>query len=105
MRVTRSPLKHLGTLHGRGKLLSRDGEQSLGEVTYEIDGFLCRAHRSDSGEIEGGVALLARAFRAGAACIKLSDGQLIDVVLANPRGEATAEFAVSGRFPRFGEVA
>ena len=85
--------------------MSCDGEQNLGELTYEIDGFLCGAHRSDSGRIEGGAAMLAKAVRAGAACIVLSDGQLIDIVFVDPRGEGTAEFTVRGRFPRFGEVA
>ena len=59
MKGMRSSLRHLGTLRGRGKLMSCDGEQNLGEVTYEIDGFLCGAHRSDNGRIEGGAALLA----------------------------------------------
>ena len=99
--ATRGPLKHLGTLHGTGDLLVGGGERNLGAVTYEIDGFIRRTERSDSGQIEGDARILARAFRAGAACIALSDGQLIDVVLSDPRGGATAEVTVRGRFPQF----
>jgi hypothetical protein len=102
---TRSSLKHLGTLHGTGRLSIGDGEQSLGDVTYEIDGYLRRDQRSDNGQIEGPAEMLAQAFRAGAACITLSDGQVVDVVLSDPRGGSTAEIAVNGRFPRFGDSA
>jgi hypothetical protein len=98
---TRGPLKHLGTLHGTGDLLVKGGAQSLGAVTYEIDGFIRREQRSDNGQIEGDAQMLARAFRAGSACIALSDGQLIDVVLSDPKGGATAEVTVRGRFPEF----
>jgi hypothetical protein len=97
----RSSLKHLGTLHGEGQLSLADDEASLGPVSYEIDGFLRREQRSDSGQIEGPAEILGRAFRAGAAIMTLSDGQLIDVVLADPRGGGTAEFTVSGRFAQF----
>ena len=98
----RGALKHLGRLHGRGDLLVRGGEQSLGAVTYEIDGFLCRGQRSDNGRIEGDAQMLARAFHAGGVCISLSDRQLIDVVLSDPKGGATAEVKVRRRFPEFG---
>jgi hypothetical protein len=101
----RGSLKHLGTLHGEGRLSLGDSEQSLGAISYEIDGFLRGAQRSDSGQIEGRAEILAKAFRAGTACIALADGHVIDVVVADPRGGATAEIIVSGRFPQFGDTA
>jgi hypothetical protein len=102
---TRSSLKHLGTLHGRGALSVESGGQSLGEVIYEIDCYARRLLRSDNGQIEGRADVLAQAFRAGTACIVLEDGQFIDVVLSDPRGGPTAEVRVSGRFPHFGDEA
>jgi hypothetical protein len=95
----RSPLKHLGTLHGSGSLSIGNGEQRLGPVRYEIDGYLERTMRSANGQIEGEIAVLEQAFRAGAACIALEGGSSIDVVLSDPRGGPTAEIVVSGRFP------
>jgi hypothetical protein len=100
----RSALKHLGTLHGEGQLSIAESESSLGPVSYELDGFLRREERSDSGQIEGPAEILARAFRAGAAQIVLADGQRIDVVLADPRGGGAAEFTVSAGFPQFSPV-
>ena len=94
-----SSLKHLGTLHGRGRLSISDGEQSLGAVAYEIDGYLDRTIRSANGQIEGDVAVLARAYQAGGAAITLAEGPSVDVVLSNPQGGTTAEVTVSGRFP------
>jgi hypothetical protein len=102
---TRSSLKYLGTLNGTGQLLLDDGQTNLGDVTYQIDGYNRGALRSDNGEIAGQAATLSRAFRAGAVCIALADGQVVDVVLADPRGGTAAEVTVSGRFPRFGEAA
>jgi hypothetical protein len=98
---TRSSLKHLGTLYGRGDLLIANGAQNLGSVTYEIDGYSRRTMRSDSGQIEGSADMLARAFRHGSARLVLADGQCVDVTLSDPRGTATAEVKVSGRFPQF----
>lgn len=102
---TRSSLKHLGTLHGSGDLLIDGGEQTLGTVAYEIDGYLRRDHRSDNGRIEGRADILNQAFRAGAVCIAMADGQCVDVVVADPHGASTAEITVSGRFPSFGDAA
>jgi hypothetical protein len=99
---TRRSLKHLGTLHGRGDLLIEDGGQKLGTVEYEIDGYLRRDLRSDNGQIQGEADILGQAFRAGAACIVMADGQCVDVVVADPHGSSAAEITVSGRFPSFG---
>jgi hypothetical protein len=99
---TRRSLKHLGTLHGRGDLLIDGGEQKLGAVDYEIDGYLRRDLRSDNGQIQGQADILGQAFRAGAACIVMADGQCVDVVVADPHGGSAAEITVSGRFPSFG---
>ena len=103
--ITRSSLKHLGALHGTGDLSVQCGEQNLGAVTYEIDGYLRGTERSDNGQIDGPAGILAQAFQAGSACVALSDGQLVDVVLSDPQGGATAQVTVSGRFPRFGDAA
>ena len=92
-------LKHLGTLHGIGSLSIDNGGQSLGSVRYEIDGYLDRARRSANGRIQGDVAVLARAFRAGAATIALTSGPSVNIVLSDPQGGPSAEVDVSGRFP------
>lgn len=84
--ATRGPLKHLGTLHGTGERPIGAGGKSLGTVTYKIDGFARRTLRSDSGQIEGPADMPKRAFRAGEASVVLADGQVIDVVLSDPRG-------------------
>ena len=68
-RPSRRPLKHLGALHGSGVVSIENGQQSLGLVSYEIDGYLDRTTRSASGQIEGAVSVLAQAFRAGGASL------------------------------------
>jgi 20S proteasome alpha/beta subunit len=93
----RSSLKHLGALHGSGTLSA--GKQCFGSVSYEIDGYLERSVRSANGQIEGDVAVLEQAFRAGAARIALEGGSSIEVVLSDPQGGPTAEIKVSGHFP------
>ena len=98
----RRSLKHLGRLQGNGKLLDGRGEQSYGPVVYEIDGYFDRLARSDNGRIEGGANMLSLAFLAGPARLALADGQVVDVVLEDPRGDAVAEIAVQSRFPEFG---
>jgi hypothetical protein len=97
----RGALKHLGTLHGTGDLLIRDGAENLGPVSYEIDGYARQGMRSDNGQIEGCALMLTRAFRASAGCIVLADGQVIDVVLSNPHGGTMADVTVNGRYPQF----
>ena len=97
----RRSLKHLGSLHGRGKLLDERGEQSYGPVVYEIDGYFDHLARSDNGRIEGGANMLRLAFLAGPARIALADGQVVGVVLEDPRGGAVAEVTVKSRFPEF----
>lgn len=100
--ATRGPLRHLGTLHGKGDLLIGVDARNLGSVTYEIDGYARRAMRSDNGQIDGSAEALARAFRAGSATIVLADGQRIDIALSDPRSTSSAEVRVIGRFPQFG---
>lgn len=98
-RSNRRPLKHLGTLHGRGMVSIKDGERSLGPVRYEIDGYLDRTTRSANGEIEGDISVLAQAFGAGSASLALDGGPSVEVVLSDPQGGPTAEISVSGAFP------
>jgi hypothetical protein len=98
-RPSRRPLKHLGALHGSGVVSIENGQQSLGLVSYEIDGYLDRTTRSASGQIEGAVSVLAQAFRAGGASLALSNGPSVDIVLSDPQGGPTAEVDVSGAFP------
>jgi hypothetical protein len=93
------PLKHLGSLHGRGRLFVQGDEEELGPVRYEIDGYLDRTVRSANGQIEGGRGILRQAFMVGTAMIVLADGQRIQVVLSDPDGSPVAEVAVSGRLP------
>ena len=95
----RPSLKHLGTLHGCGGLSIGNGTQSLGPVTYEIDGYLDRTTRSANGQIEGDRYVLAQAFRAGSASIALEGGPLVNIVLVDPQDGPTAEITVSGRCP------
>jgi hypothetical protein len=101
----RRSLKHLGSLHGCGKLFDERGEQSYGPVVYEIDGYFDHLARSDNGRIEGGANMLSLAFLAGPARVALADGQVVDVVLEDPRGDAVAEITVKSRFPEFGDNA
>jgi hypothetical protein len=103
--AARGPLRHLGTLHGKGDLLTGEGTQNLGSVTYEIDSYARRSMRSDNGRIEGSAAMLAKAFRAGSATIVLADGQSVDVSLADPNGAPATEVQVTGRFPQVGHAA
>ena len=99
--ATRGALKYLGTLHGTGELLIGADGKSLGAVTYEIDGFVRRTLRSDSGQIEGPADMLQRAFRAGEACVVLADGQVIEVLLSDPQDASTTEITIKGGFPQF----
>jgi hypothetical protein len=42
---------HLGTLHGEGTLLGPEGRR-LGQVIYEIDGYVDHGTKSANGQIE-----------------------------------------------------
>jgi hypothetical protein len=92
-------LQYLGTLRGSGTLSLKNGEQSLGGITYEIDGYCNQFARSANGQIEGEDRVLTQAFQAGVVGILLSDGSSIEVVLADPHGGSTAEVQVNGDFP------
>jgi hypothetical protein len=85
-------LQYLGTLRGRGTLSVKNGEQSLGGITYEIDGYCNHIVRSANGQIEGEDKVLTQAFQAGVAGILLSDGSAVKVVLADPHGGSTRRF-------------
>jgi hypothetical protein len=99
----RRSLKHLGSLHGSGKLLDGHGGRSYGPIVYEIDGYFDHLARSDNGRIQGGANMLSLAFLAGPARIALADGQVVDVVLEDPRGDVVAEITVKSRFPEFAD--
>ena len=90
-------IKHLGTLHGEGTLLIGEGRQ-LGQVTYEIDGYLDRGARSASGQIEAESRILDAAFQAMDATLVLDSGRCIHVVVLDPR-DGAAEVRVAGAFP------
>jgi hypothetical protein len=92
-------LQYLGTLRGSGSLSLRNGEESLSPVTYEIDGYSSHFARSANGQIEGESTVLTQAFRAGLADLLLSDGSSVEIVLADPQGQSTAEVQVHGSFP------
>ena len=91
-------IKHLGTLHGEGALLVQGGRQ-LGEVTYEIDGYLDRGSKSAGGWIEAESRILDEAFRAEDVSIVLDNGRCLQVVVLNPAGGQTAEVQVLRGFP------
>jgi hypothetical protein len=45
--------------------------------------------------------MLRDAFREGPARIVLADGQVVEVALDDPQGDAVAEITVRGRLPEF----
>ena len=94
----RKSIIHLGTLHGEGTLIIEDGRQ-LGQVIYEIDGYLDHGTKSANGQIEAENRILDEAFRAEDATIVLDSGRCIQVVLSDPQGGPTAEVRVRGGFP------
>ena len=94
----RKSITHLGTFHGRGTLLIRAGRQ-LGQVIYEIDGYVDHGAKSANGQIEAENRILDEAFRAEDATIVLDSGRCIQVVLSDPQGGPTAEVRVRGGFP------
>jgi hypothetical protein len=94
----RKSITHLGTLHGEGTLLVRDGLR-LGQVIFEIDGYVDGEVRSASGQIEAESCILDEAFRAEEATIVLETGGCINIVVLDPRGERAAEIQVKGAFP------
>lgn len=98
-------LKLLGSLYGSGKLSDRTGGQNYGAVAYELHSYSDRLCRSDNGWIEGEALMLRQAFRAGPARIALADGQVVDVVLDDPRGHSIVEITVKGRLPAHGHDA
>ena len=91
-------IKHLGTLHGEGALLIEGGRQ-LGDVSYEIDGYLDRGSKSANGRIEAESRILDEAFRAENVSIVLDNGRCIHVLVSNPGGGQTAEVQVLRGFP------
>ena len=94
----RKSITHLGTLHGEGTLLGQEGRQ-LGQVIYEIDGYLDHGIKSANGQIESETRILNEAFRAAAATIVLDSGRCIQVVVSDPHGGTTAELNVRSGFP------
>ena len=94
----RKSITHLGTLHGEGTLLVRDGRQ-LGQVIYEIDGYVDHGAKSANGQIEAECRILDEAFRAEHATIVLNNGRCIQVDVSDPQGGPTAEVQVRGGFP------
>ena len=94
----RKSITHLGTLHGQGTLLVQDGLR-LGQVIYEIDGYVEGKVKSASGQIEADIQILDKAFRAEEATIVLETRRYIDIVVSDPRGERSAEVRVKGAFP------
>jgi len=94
----RKSITHLGTLHGEGTLLGHEGRQ-LGQVIYEIDGYVDHGTKSANGQIEAESRILDEAFRAENATIVLASGRCIQVVLSDPHGGPTAEVRVRGGFP------
>ena len=94
----RKSITHLGTLHGEGTLLTQEGRR-LGEVVYEIDGYIDGGSRSASGQIEAESRILNEAFRAAEATIVLDTGRCIHIVVSDPQGEGAAEVQVKGGFP------
>jgi len=94
----RKSITHLGTLHGKGTLLIRDGRH-LGQVIYEIDGYVDHGAKSANGQIEAESSMLDEAFRADDATIGLDSGRCIHVALSDPHGGPTAEIQVRGGFP------
>jgi hypothetical protein len=94
----RKSITHLGTLHGKGTLLIEEG-RSLGQVIYEIDGYLDQGGKSANGQIEAETHILDEAFHAEIATIVLESGRCIHIVVSNPQGGATAEVSVRGPFP------
>jgi hypothetical protein len=105
LHTNRRLLKHLGSLYGSGKLMNGNGKLNYGSVAYEIDGYFDQIAHTGNGRIEGGVDMLKEAFHDGTARMVLADGQIVDIVLDDPRGDASAEITVRGRLPEFGEDA
>ena len=97
--ATGPSLKYLGTLRGRGNLTHCISHASVGVVDFEIDGFQDRNSRSANGRIEGDAAVLARAFEADGATITLPSGDLVELLLFDPKGSSIAEVRVIGPFP------
>jgi hypothetical protein len=95
--LTSKSIKHLGTLHGRGTLLSEEGRE-LGPVAYEIDGYVDGDIKSANGQIEGENLMLDQAIQARDATLVLESGRLIQVVVSD-RSVGTAEVRVTGGFP------
>ena len=94
----RKSITHLGTLHGKGTLLVGEGRQ-LGQVVYEIDGYLVDGAKSANGQIEAERHILDDAFRAEDATIVLDTGRCVHIVVSEPHGGASAEVRVTGGFP------
>jgi hypothetical protein len=94
----RHSITHLGSLHGKGTLLIQEGRQ-LGQVIYEIDGYVDHGAKSADGRIEAEGGILHEAFRADHATIVLESGRCIQVVLSNPHGGSISEIRVKGGFP------
>ena len=95
--IGRKPIKHLGTLHGEGTLLTEDGRQ-LGQVVYEIDGYVERGVRSANGQIEAESHILDKGCEAKDATLVPDSGRCIHVVVSDQGGGA-AEVRVTGAFP------
>lgn len=94
------PLKYLGSLRGSGSLAIDGGLPELGDVVYEIEGFVDRTHRTATGRIEGDAGALTLAFQAGRARLTLARGLgPVEIVLLDPQGGQSAEVTVSGPFP------
>jgi hypothetical protein len=81
-----------------GTLLGPEGRQ-LGQVIYEIDGYLDHGTKSSNGQIEADTCILDQGFRAEHASMVLSNGRCIQVDVSDPRGAPITEIQVRGGCP------
>ncbi|MGJ4932179.1 hypothetical protein ACQR1I_35420 [Bradyrhizobium sp. HKCCYLS2038] len=88
----------IGHLTDKG-ILMIDGA-AKGEVTYDITVYQDKSFKSAAGTLEGSMNVIVDAFNAGKPQLRLHDGQVIDIILRETRGEH-ATIQVSGPISGF----
>jgi hypothetical protein len=94
-------MQYLGVMRGSGTLTC--GEEQMGRVDYDIDGFLVRPGEvMGSGEIRMPAEALNNAFGRQGLRLTTDDGRVLEVRFSGKRGDPASDAAhadISGQLP------
>lgn len=98
-------MRYLGELHGAGEI--KVGDQTIGRVDYEIEGYMARfGEVTGSGEIRMSAESLKAVFGRTDILLQTEDGRLLGIRFSEKRLTPSSDSAhvdVTGDLPRHSE--